>query len=153
MSGSLTRLSIWTRKWEKLKNVPGLSDGLYSWLAYGQRMRKIFFSFISKIFSRLLTSWVKCGGQGSIPYGKHLHNIILKHLHILYIGPFTWSKHTASSYLGNFSHCVDPTLLIEEQFERHPLKCFQAMPGRRRKILWRNEIKCHSSCKLLRRMA
>ena len=29
MSASLTGLSIGIRKWEKLKNVPDLSDGLY----------------------------------------------------------------------------------------------------------------------------
>ena len=66
MSACLTGPSIGRRKWEKLENVPDLSDGPYDrlkapffiilvdLLMEKERKKSIF--FISKIFSHLLTS-------------------------------------------------------------------------------------------------
>ena len=65
MSASLTGPSIVRRKWEKLKNVPDLSDGLYDRLKapffiilvdllMDKELEKTIF-FISKFFSHLLT--------------------------------------------------------------------------------------------------
>ena len=107
MSGSLTVPSIGRRKWGKLKNVPDLSDGLVDLLMDKEREKSIF--FISKIFSHLLTSWVKTLNR-EFPWLRSVKNTFLDFLfrppRLLMVDPL----YPGEPFWLLFSHCtpIDP---------------------------------------------